>query len=316
LNKRLIQAHWEILKEYRPKPQVAILTDQDNILLTWAMSGNETVSTESFRGYYKALWNMDLPADFIEPASVGKGDYKVIVAPWHLVGKQETCARLRRFVEEGGTLIVETGFGLYDERFYLNPVVPPWGLTEAFGYREQESLMMTAGAKPEPMPASDKIYYEPEMEFTQPVKAAVKANTYLTPITVTSATGIATCEGKTVAAMSKVGKGTVYYIGTNLGASITNGCHGGVELLRGMIAPVVGAEASAEKLRPRLIAGAKQSLLTVFNDSAEEQTDVVRLKGKYRRAKNIHSGEDVAMGAEGVRVTVGYQDVVVLLLEP
>jgi len=79
---------------------------------------------------------------------------------------------------------------------------------------------------------------------------------------------------------------------------------------------VVGAEASAEKLRPRLIAGAKQSLLTVFNDSAEEQTDVVRLKGKYRRAKNIHSGEDVAMGAEGVRVTVGYQDVVVLLLEP
>lgn len=175
--------------------------------------------------------------------------------------------------------------------------------------------MMTEGARPEPMPASDKIYYEPEIAFTQPVKAAVKAHTYLTPITVTSATAIAAYEGKTVAAMSKVGKGTVYYIGTNLGASITNGCYGGVELLRGMIAPVVEAEATAEKLRPRLIAGAKQSLLTVFNDSAEELTDVVRLKGKYRRAKNIHSGEDVAVSAEGIRVTVGYQDVVVLLLE-
>ena len=315
VNKRLIEAQWEIVKEYRPKPQVAILTDQDNILLTWAMSGNETVSTQSFRGYYKALWNMDLLADFIEPASVGKGDYQVIVAPWHLIGKQETCARLRRFVEAGGTLVVETGFGLFDERFYLNPVVPPWGLTEAFGYREQESLMMTEGARPEPMPASDKIYYEPEMEFSAPVKAAVKAHTYLTPITVTSGTAIATCEGKTVAAMSKVGKGTVYYIGTNLGASITNGCYGGVELLRGMIAPVVEAEATSDKLRPRLISGAKRSLLTVFNDSAEELTDVVKLKGSYRRAKNLHSGEELPVSEKGIRVTVGYQDVVVLLLE-
>jgi hypothetical protein len=218
-------------------------------------------------------------------------------------------------VEAGGTLIVETAFGLYDERFYLNPVVPPWGLAEAFGYREQESLMMTTGAKPEPMPAADKIYYEPEIAFTQPVKAAVKANTYLTPITVTSATAIATCEGKQVAAMSKVGKGTVYYIGTNLGASITNGCYGGVELLRGMIAPVVEAETSSEKLRPRLIPGAKQSLLTVFNDSAEEQTDLVKLKGSYRRAKNIHTGEELPVGADGIWVTVAYQDVVVLLLE-
>jgi beta-galactosidase GanA len=315
VNKRLIQMHWDILKEYKPRPQVAILTDQDNAILAYAMSGNEEVSTKSFKGYYKALWNMDLWADFIEPASIAKSNYKVIIAPWHLIGKKETCEALRRFVEAGGTLIVESSFGLFDERFFANPVVPPWGLDEAFGYKEQESLMMNTEARPQPMPPSDAIYYEPEIAFTAPMRVGVKANTYLTPIAISSATPIATCEGKTVAAMKKAGKGTVYYIGTNLGASITGGSRGGVELLRAMIAPLVGAEATAEKVRPRLIEGAKQSLLVVFNESAEEQSDLVALKTRYRKATNIHSGKEVAVGENGIRVTVPYQDVVVFLLE-
>lgn len=314
-NKRLIQAHWEILRQYEPNPQVAILTDQDNILLAYAMSGNEAVSTQSFRGYYKAIWNMDLWADFIEPASIGTGRYKVILAPWHMIGKQETCASLRRFVEQGGILILETAFGLFDERFYANPVVPPFGLAEAFGYREKESLMMNADTPPHPLAASDTIYYEPEIEFTHPVRATVKANTYLTPIALTTATPIATCEGRVVAAMNSVGKGAVYYIGTNLGASIAAGNFGGADLLRGIIAPLVAPDATSDKLRPRLIPGARHSLLTVFNENAEDQTDVVRLKARYRRARNIHSGEEVPVTEDGIRITVPYQDLVVLLLE-
>lgn len=315
INKRLIQSQWEILKDYRLKPEVAILTDQDNALLAYAMSGNETVSTESFRGYYKALWQMDLWADFIEPAGIDKTNYKVIIVPWHLIGKKETCESLQRFAEGGGTLILESSFGLFDERFYLNPVIPPHGLAEAFGYQEQESLMMNPEAKPQPLPASDSIYYEPQIEFTQPVKIGAKANTYLTPITLSSATAIASCQGQTVACMKKVGEGTVYYIGTNLGASITNGSQGGAELLRGIITPVVKPAVTSGNLRPRLIAGEKRSLLTVFNDSAEDQTDVITLPGRYRRATNIHNGKEVAVGEKGIRVTVPYQDVVVLLLE-
>src|SRR5262249_8939145 len=78
-NNRLIQSHWDMLKAYRPKPEVAILFDQDNTLLAYAMSGQEDASSESFRGYYKVLWNSDLWADFIEPASLGKPDYKVLI---------------------------------------------------------------------------------------------------------------------------------------------------------------------------------------------------------------------------------------------
>ena len=43
----------------------------------------------------------------------------------------------------------------------------------------------------------------------------------------------------TVAARKKVGKGWVYYFGTNLGASIAAGSEGGIELLRAIITKVV-----------------------------------------------------------------------------
>jgi len=193
--------------------------------------------------------------------------------------------------------------------------VPPFGLDEVFGYREKESFMMNHEAPPNPLAASDRIYYEPQIQFTAPARVSLKANTFVTPIKVAGATPIATCEGLPVAAMKKVGKGTVYYIGTNLGASITAGSRGGIELLKSILAPLVKAEATAEKLRARLIPGEKQSLLVVFNESAEDVTDQIVLRRRFRRAKNIHSGEEIAVGEKGLRVTVPYQDAAVYLLE-
>jgi beta-galactosidase len=320
-NNHLIQAHWGMLKAYRPKPEVAILFDQDNSLLAYAMSGQEDASTESFRGYYKALWNSDLWADFIEPASLGKPDYKVVIAPWHLIGKKETCERLRRFVEGGGTLVLETGFGLFDERAFYNPVVPPHGLKEAFGYREKESYFIHNGAETQPLvmprdlPTTERIYFEPEIEFSLPVSARIKAHTFLTPIELDGAVEIARCSGFPVGAMKRLGKGQVYYFGTNVGASIAAGSNGGIDLLRALIHAAARPAVTSDRLRPRLIEGGQGSLLAVFNDTSEDQSARIDLPRAYRRATDIHRGVEVSIQNNMVHVTVPFQDAVVLLLE-
>jgi beta-galactosidase GanA len=320
-NNRLIQEHWDIIKDHRPRPQVAILTDHDNAILTYAMAGDEGPSTASFQGYYKALWNMDLWADFIEPASLGKAGYKVLVAPWHLVGKKETCEQLRAFVEAGGTLIIETAFGLFDEKFYYNPVVPPYGLDQAFGYREGESFWVNSGTESRPLfvprdvPPSDRVYYEPEIVFSAPVAVRVKANTYLTPLEITSAKPIGKFQDMTVAAMKKLGKGEVYYFGTNLGASIAAGHDIGIELLRAIITKVVKPPVSAASVRPRLIPGEKRSLLAVFNDTPADQTASIALPARYKKATDLHSQVTRPIVNNAVQLTVPYQDAVVLLLE-
>jgi hypothetical protein len=318
---RLIQAHWDIIENYKPKADVALLFDQDNPLLTFAMAGNEDTSTQSFLGYYQALWNSDYWVDFIEPAGLAQADYKVIIAPWHLMGKQETCDGLRRFVEAGGTLIIETAFGLFDDRCFYNPTVPPFGLSEAFGYREKESYYLDPGdeshplPKPSQLPPSERIYLEPEIEVSEPRPFRFKARTFLTPIEIIDAEPIARHQGLTVGAKKELGKGQVYYFGTNLGASISAGDANGIELVREIVTKVATPLVTADKVRPRLVPGEKRSLLMVFNDTIEDQTAEIKIPQRYHRATDIHLSRDIPVAQNAVRVTVPFQSVVVLQLE-
>jgi beta-galactosidase len=313
-NHRLLQEHWDLIKEYRPKPQVALMFDQDNALLTFALAGKESVSTNSFIGYYQALWNQNLWVDFIEPASVAKTTCKVLIVPWHPIGKRETCDALRRYAESGGTLILESPFGLFDERFYYNPVIPPHGLTEVFGYREEHNYLIRPEQPTPLVSASERIYYQPNIEFTAPIPIRVKAHTLLTPLKLSSATPIATCQGMTVAAMKKVGQGQVIYLGTNLGAAIAAGDANAMKLLHAIVASVVKPEVTAANLRPRLMRGASKALLTVFNDTAQDQTARIEVPKEFRQARDIHSGKEQVLVGHTVLLTVPHQDVAVLQL--
>jgi hypothetical protein len=160
------------------------------------------------------------------------------------------------------------------------------------------------------------IYYEPEIEFTLPLRTRVRAHTFLTPITVTSATPIAEYRNLTIAAEKKVGKGEVYYLGTNLGASINNSGDAGIDLLRAIVTKVARPPVSSAKLRPRLIEGSSnRGLLVVVNDTPQDQTEDIELPSRYRQVTNIHTQKPQSLEKGAVRVFVPYQDAVVLLLE-
>jgi len=316
----LIQAQWKIIQDYKPNPEVAVLVDIDNALLTFAMSGKEEASTKSFAGYYKALWNSDLLVDFIEPQSLRDGDkYRVIIAPWHLIGKKDTCDHLRRFVEGGGTLLLETGFASYDEHMIYNPIVPAFGLADVFGYREQESLyMMQEGGRDNPksehLPESDRVYVDGHLTFTEPISATIKAHTFLTPISPGSAKVIATYESTPVAATKRVGKGQVYYVGTNLGASIEEGSQAGIELVRTIVTQAIQPPVTSEKVRPRLIESPNGSLLIVFNDQIIDQTARVRVPSRYKTAMNVYDNQSQAISAGSVEIQVPFEGVSVFRL--
>ena len=321
LDHTIIQAQWEIIKDYEPNPEVAVLVDVDNALLTFAMSGKEDTSTKSFAGYYKALWNNDVLADFIEPQSLRNSHkYRLIIAPWHLIGKKETCDLLRDFVQDGGTLLLETGFASYDDHMVYNPVVPAFGLAEVFGYREQESLYMMQhdegrkNPKPEDMPASERVYVEGQLSFTELISASIKAHTFLTPITPSSARVIATYQGIPVAAAKKVGRGEVYYIGTNLGASIEEGSQAGIDLIRAIVTRSVQRIVTADSVRPRLIESSKGSLLVVFNDQIIDQTTEIRVPDRYTQATDVYGQEAYAIQSGTLHVKVPLESVTVLRL--
>jgi len=310
---RLIQSQWDIIKEYKPQADVAVLVDLDNALLTFAMSGNEDASAKSFTGYYKALWNCDLLVDFIEPQSLENRKYKVIIAPWHLIGKKETCDRLQEFVQAGGTLLIETGFGTYDEHMVFNPVVPPFGLADVFGFREQESLyMLEAGQtklRAESLPTSERVYVDGHLTFSEPVTATIKAHTFLTPLTITSAKVIATYESTPVAATRKVGKGQVFYVGTNLGASIEDGDRAGIDLVRAIVTQVVPPAVTSDKVRPRLVETSLGSLLIVFNEGVIDQTVSIQLPARYKQAVDLYDNRPRPIQGNALEMVVPFAGV-------
>ncbi len=315
-NHTLIQSQWgSVIRNFRPKPQVAILYDQDNALLTFAMTGSEKASIDAVSGYYRGFWEMDLPVDFIEPGELATSNYNVVVAPWHLIGKEGTCAAARSYVEAGGTLILEAGFGLFDERFFYNPVVPPHGLAELFGYQEEHNLLVRNEKLPDDASPDDAIYYQPQIDFTEPAKIRMTARTYLTPIKLTSAKQIASSYVKPLAARKKIGQGEMLYVGTGFGAALLANDAGATELLRSMVLPVAAPEVTAEKVRPRLIRGDGHSLLAVFNDTPRDQPAHIQLPVEFKAARDIHSGNAIPISNHIVEFTVPNQDVKVLQLD-
>lgn len=116
-------------------------------------------------------------------------------------------------------------------------------------------------------------------------------------------------------AKKKVGKGQVYYFGTNLGATISAGDSSGIELVRAIVTEVAKPLVTAEKVRPRLVPGKERSLLMVFNDTIEDQTAEIKIPQRYRRATNIHLSREIPVVQNAVRVAVPFQSVVVLQLD-
>ena len=143
----------------------------------------------------------------------------------------------------------------------------------------------------------------------------VKAHTFVTPIEILSATPIATCQSFTVAARKQVGKGQIFYIGTNLGASIAAGDDAGVELLRAILTPAVRPPVSSKALRPRLISGSKGSLLLVINDTPKDETEGIALPPEFVCATDLHAGKDLPIENHRLQVTVPYEDAIVVKLD-
>ena len=169
--------------------------------------------------------------------------------------------------------------------------------------------------KPEDLPESERVYVEGQLLFTEPVSVSVKAHTFLTPITPLSAKVIATYQGTPVAAVKKIGKGEVFYIGTNLGASIEEGSKEGLDLVRAIVARSVQRSVSANGVRPRLIESSKGGLLIVFNDQNVDQTEEIRIPDRYSQATDLYGSETWSIQGGTILVKVPFEGVSVIRLK-
>ena len=98
------------------------------------------------RAWHAALWRAGVGTDFAHPAADLAG-YRVVIAPVLYLLAEETAARLRRFVESGGTLLVTYFSGIADVEDHVVAGGYPGLLRDLLGVRIEEFYPLLAGER-------------------------------------------------------------------------------------------------------------------------------------------------------------------------
>ena len=126
------QAWWALELEFRPSCEITY--------------------RERVRAFYEALWNAHRTVDFVHPEA-DLTTYPVVVVPSLYLMTVEAAANLRRYVEQGGHLLVSFFSGIVDEHDAVHPGPYPGALGDLLGLsveefhplRESETITLDGG---------------------------------------------------------------------------------------------------------------------------------------------------------------------------
>ncbi len=93
----------------------------------------------SLMGYYRAFAENNVPIDFVHRREVESADlsrYKMIIIPCPVILTPEAAAGLKKYVEQGGSLVSEARLAWNSEHAYTADVIPGMGLSDVFGIQE------------------------------------------------------------------------------------------------------------------------------------------------------------------------------------
>jgi hypothetical protein len=140
----LLQRHARLLNHVYPERQAALLTLEEQQIQREAMCGDYSGETytevhDSRVGAYKLLWDLQIPADCLAENNLEEmSQYRLLLLPMVENMTPEVAERLRRFVEEGGTLIAESPLAYRDGEGLLQYSAPAFGLEKVFGCRTRD----------------------------------------------------------------------------------------------------------------------------------------------------------------------------------
>ena len=330
-NARLLRHYEGILTTHVPAGDVAILYEPDSSTIMFAQEGHDQWVCGSHVAYSRTVWDADLYGRWINFEDLHSVPENVLIIPMHYVMTEEAAGHLRRYVENGGTLIAENSLGLYDSNGRLQPQVPPFGLAEVFGLEEEENYFTWPGYGSQSTefrsnvgpsffggfvgPYNQEVYCAPEIAMSAPTETRFRTHGFLTPLRLTTAESLGGWNEFCLAARNRFGRGEAYYFGTFVGLAMFHGENGAATAIGSILADKLKAEVRGKNLRPRLIGGDDEALLCIFNDSRfETHTELITIPPRYTQAVDIHTDDPVAVRNAEVEVTVAREDVKVLYL--
>jgi beta-galactosidase GanA len=245
------------------------------------------IERDSLLGVYRALFPRNVPLDYVhinELSDAVLKPYRIVFLPYPLMLPEASAAPLKRYVENGGTLVSEARLGWSNEHGYASERIPGLGLWEVMGCREtavqvgargRTSLRWTSAEIPG-LKAEEQLpgrWYEESLEPLGPGAQIVARF----------------ANGEAAAVLSKYGKGKTLMLGSYLSAAYeTTPSPAAEHFFAGLlewagVAPPVPA--AGKDVEVRTLQSGGSTLVFIFNhgkQAAETNVSLSVPAGNYR----------------------------------
>ena len=306
----------------RPWAAAAILINEWNHALCSTLAQGGEHLHYSVRGWYRLLWDLGIPVDFLEVSELDADyarRYKALILPFPLSLSEEVAGKLARYMEQGGHRISEAGPGRMDEHAYCNRGELSPAMAALFGVEQESYTMVREPEYGRRWSAQERTwgeYLEPVvLEGAGPLAGRrARANVYIETY---ACRGSEPClrYGEAVAGtVRQVGQGRAWLLGTFLGHSGTAYRDEETPALVLSLLQVCGvaSERQGRLLLRRRVNEDKEAWLFT-NPTAEAVTEWVDVGG-WTRVEDL-LGEPFRREGDRIMLTVPSLDVRVLVLE-
>jgi beta-galactosidase len=302
---RWANGHAEIWKSNPIQGDVGLVFVPESELFNYVQQHDVAFYAQSIRGAYQAFFDSNIQADFVAVDDIGR--YKLIYLPYPVMLSQETVAKLRKYVEDGGTLISEGLPAYFGDHGHVGAVQPNYGLDEVFGARESYVEFMPDISDGLTLEVNGKTIYGRYFRQDYDLKQGTAAGKYT--------------DGKIAAVKHNFGKGRTLLMGSFPGAgyylhhaSATKELFASFLELAGITQSTKVSDASVQA---RLHQGSGGSYLWVTNPTRKSSTvtvSIAQAAGSFGSGRDIWGDQKVTLDGRQITVTVPERDAAVIAL--
>src|SRR5690606_30360250 len=116
--------------------EVGLIFIPETQTVDFTLQGKMATYTAAMRGAYQGFFENNIQADFVHIDDID--DYTLLYLPYPIHMKPAASAKLRAWVEAGGTLICEGLPAYFGEHGTVDTVQPGQGLDAVFGALEAD----------------------------------------------------------------------------------------------------------------------------------------------------------------------------------
>ena len=302
--------------------RVGILIREGNFQLASHLAQGGEHLPYAVRGWYRLLWDLGIPLDFIDPDhdAARLGSYAVLILPFPLSLGEREATRLVHYVAHGGHLISEAAPGRVDEHAFCNRGELSPALAALFGVRQRHIQMVREpdrGTRWSPPERTWGDYLEPtRLAGTGPLTGtALQANVYLQTFSLLDGAEPVLMAGGEVAGVRRChGAGQAWLLGTCLGHSGTAYRDPAIHAAVRALLAVGGVSPEHEgklTVRKRVTPGKEAWIFT--NPTETSVSERISVAGWHNTIDLL--GQPVTVNGGFVELTVDPLDVRVLVVE-